>query len=162
MSPAALSGHPRTGCDHGAGVRHPPGRHVIPALRLFGGGGGGGADWRPGVGGSLAPLCRGSAGSRESGGVVGGGPGCGRAGAPAGRATWLGARGGAPCRSAGAGTQGWAVLDRWLVVVWATIRLRLGLSTFICLLPWSIMYSENNAHYWEQSSHQPDWLELME
>ena len=102
---------------------------------VWGGGGGGGADWRPGVGGSLAPLCRGSAGSRESGGVVGGGPGCGRAGAPAGRATWLGARGGAPCRSAGAGTQGWAVLDRWLVVVWATIRLRLGLSTFICLLP---------------------------
>ena len=31
----------------------------------------------------------------------------------------------------------------------------------VCLLPWSIMYSEDNAHYWEQSSHQPDWLEQM-
>ena len=34
-SPAAPSGHPRPRCDHGAGVRRPPGRHVIPAMRLF-------------------------------------------------------------------------------------------------------------------------------
>ena len=27
--------------------------------------------------------------------------------------------------------------------------------SFICLLPWSIMYSEDSAHYWEQSSNQP-------
>ena len=32
---------------------------------------------------------------------------------------------------------------------------------FICLLPWSIIYSEDNAHYWEQSSNQPDWLEQL-
>ena len=32
---------------------------------------------------------------------------------------------------------------------------------FICLLPWSTYYSEDNAHYWEQSSNQPDWLEQM-
>ena len=33
--------------------------------------------------------------------------------------------------------------------------------SFICLLPWSTYYSEDNAQYWEQSSNQPDWLEQM-
>ena len=33
--------------------------------------------------------------------------------------------------------------------------------SFICLLPWSIYYSGDSAHYWEQSSNQPDWLEQM-
>ena len=33
--------------------------------------------------------------------------------------------------------------------------------SFICLLPWSILYFEDNAHYWDQSSNQPDWLEQM-
>ena len=28
-------------------------------------------------------------------------------------------------------------------------------------LPRSIIYSEDNAHCWEQSSNQPDWLEHM-
>ena len=33
--------------------------------------------------------------------------------------------------------------------------------SFICLLPWSIMYCEDSAHHWEHSSNQPDWLEQM-
>ena len=33
--------------------------------------------------------------------------------------------------------------------------------SFICLLPWSVINSEDNAQYWEQSSHQPGWLEQM-
>ena len=31
----------------------------------------------------------------------------------------------------------------------------------LCLLLWSVIYSEDIAHYWEQSSIQPDWLEQM-
>ena len=121
--------------------------------------------WPPGAGAPRAPPCSACCQPAAGAGMVlgeVGGRGGGKSGGSkaAGPARSAGATGGgalpiqegSEAAESGQGPCGTPVAFRSLCDIH---------RSFICLLPRSIYYPEDNAHYWEHSSNQPDWLEQM-